>query len=70
MLSTLILWSKSFYTTIGQNPTLYDFLTITPKTYPIGILPSISQQMCETKYYLTYTTTTITVLRGDVASHA
>ena len=29
MLSTLILWSKSFYSSIGQYPTLYDFLAIT-----------------------------------------
>ena len=29
MLSTLILWLKTFYTTIGQYPTLYDFLAIT-----------------------------------------
>ena len=29
LMSTLILWSKTFYTTIGQYPTLYDYLTIT-----------------------------------------
>ena len=28
-MSTLILWLKSFYTTIGQYPTLYDYLDIT-----------------------------------------
>ena len=28
-MSTLLLWWKRFYTTIGQYPTLYDFLTIT-----------------------------------------
>ena len=27
-MSTLILWSKAFYTTIGQYPTLYDYLAI------------------------------------------
>ena len=31
MLSTLLLWLKTFYTTIGQYPDLYDFLAITPK---------------------------------------
>ena len=31
MLSTLILWSKHFYTTMGQYPTLYDFLAIAPE---------------------------------------
>ena len=31
ILSTLILWSKSFYTTIGQSLTLYDFLVIAPE---------------------------------------
>ena len=31
MLLTLILWSRTFYTTIGQYATLYDFLAITPK---------------------------------------
>ena len=30
MLSTLMLWLKTFYPTIGQFPTLYDFLAITP----------------------------------------
>ena len=29
MLSTLMLWSKTIYTTIGQYPTLSDFLAIT-----------------------------------------
>ena len=28
-MSTLLLWLKTFYTTIGQYPTLYDFLAIT-----------------------------------------
>ena len=28
-MGTLILWSKTFYTTIGQYPTLYDYLAIT-----------------------------------------
>ena len=31
MLSTLLLWSKLFYTTIGQYPTLYNFLAIALK---------------------------------------
>ena len=29
IMSTLILWSKTFYTTNGQYPTLYDYLAIT-----------------------------------------
>ena len=29
IMSTLLLWSKKFYTTIGPHPTLYDFLAIT-----------------------------------------
>ena len=28
LMSTLILWSKTFYTTVGQYPTLYDYLAI------------------------------------------
>ena len=28
MLSTLLLWLKTFYTTIGQYPTLYDLMAI------------------------------------------
>ena len=28
LMGTLILWSKTFYTTIGQYPTLYDYLVI------------------------------------------
>ena len=30
-MTTLILWSKTFYTTTGQYPTLYDLLAITRK---------------------------------------
>ena len=30
LMSTLLLWLKTFYATIGQYPTLYDFLAITP----------------------------------------
>ena len=37
-----MLWSKTFYTTIGQNPTLYDFLAIVPK------------EISHWKYYLAY----------------
>ena len=29
ILSTLLLWSKRFFTTIGQYPTLYNVLAIT-----------------------------------------
>ena len=29
LMGTLILWSKTFYTTIGQYPTLYNYLAIT-----------------------------------------
>ena len=29
IMSTLLLWLKNFYTTVCQNPTLYDILTIT-----------------------------------------
>ena len=29
ILNTIILWSKTFYTTIAQYPTLYDFVAIT-----------------------------------------
>ena len=28
LMSALILWSKTFYTTFGQYPTLYDYLAI------------------------------------------
>ena len=42
LLSTLVLWSKSFYTTIGQYPTLYEFLVISPK------------EISCSKYYLAY----------------
>ena len=31
LMSTLILWSKTFYTTIGRYPTLYNYLAITRK---------------------------------------
>ena len=42
MLSTLIQWSRTFYTTIGQYPTLYDFLAIAP------------EEISCWKYYLVY----------------
>ena len=42
MLSTPSLWSKTFYTTIGQYPTLYNFLAIVPK------------EISHWKYYLMY----------------
>ena len=42
MLSTVILRLKTFYTTFGQYPTLYDFLAITPK------------EVSHWKYYLAY----------------
>ena len=29
IVSTLLLWLKTYYTTIGQYPTLYNFLAIT-----------------------------------------
>ena len=32
IMSTLLLWSKRFYTTIGQYPTPYNFLTLHEKT--------------------------------------
>ena len=41
-MSTLLLWLKIFYTTIGQYPTLYDFLAITP------------EDIAHLNYYLTY----------------
>ena len=42
MLTTLILWSTIFFTTIWQYPTLYDFLAITPEDISCW------------EYYLTY----------------
>ena len=70
VMSTLILWLKTFYTTIGQYPTLYDYLAImredlirweyhldNPNT---SVNPII---------FLIYTNTPTCVLRGGVASH-
>ena len=42
ILRTLLLWLKTFYTTISQYPTLYNFLAITP------------EEICHAQYYLTY----------------
>ena len=42
MLSTLILWSKTFYTTTGQYPTPHDLFAITP------------EEISCWKYYLAY----------------
>ena len=42
----------------------------TQRKITLELLPNVSQQMCETENFMTYTTTTITVLWGDVASHA
>ena len=71
IMSTLLSWSNRFYTTIGQYPTLYDFLAITPEDIThLNLLPNVSQQMWETENCLTYSTTTTCVLGGGVASHA
>ena len=70
-MSTLLSWSNRFYTTIGQYPTLYDFLAITPEDIThLNLLPNVSQQMWETENCLTYSTTTTCVLGGGVASRA
>ena len=47
ILSTLLLWAKTFYTTISQYPTLYDFLAIAHK------------EISHWKYYLTYPNTCV-----------
>ena len=67
-MSTLLLWSKYFYTTIGPYSTLYDFLAITPKDIPHLDYYQTSQQMFETKTFLTYSITTTCVL-GEVSHH-
>ena len=70
ILSTLLLWSKSLYTTIGQYPTLYDFLAIAPEeishwnyylTYPNKFAKPKNSDL---HYYYHHCTL------GDVASHA
>ena len=68
MLSTLILWSKTLYTTSGQYPTLYDFLAITQDELFLweNHLDNPNACMGETKTFLTYTPTSTLVLRGDV----
>ena len=47
--SALILWLKTFYTTIGQYPTIYDFLAIAPEDMSHWKYYLASQQVCETK---------------------
>ena len=69
MLSTLILWSKTFYTTIGQYPTLNDFLAIAPKeNISLELLPNVSQQMCQIQYFPTYMTTPLLYV-GEMSQH-
>ena len=65
----LILWSKTFYTTIGQYPTLYNFLAITREDlirweYHLDN-PNTSEN--PKKFYIN---TFTSVLWGDVTSHA
>ena len=70
LMSTLILWLKTFYTTIGQYPTLYDYLAIMREDlicweYHLDN-PNTSVNLI---IFLIYTTTPTCVLRGGVASH-
>ena len=71
IMSTLLLWSKRFYTTIGQHPTLYNFLAITQEDliqweYHLDN-PNMSVNL---KFFLINTTTPTTVLWRGVTSHA
>ena len=68
-MSTLLLWLKNFYTTIGQYPTLYDFLSIAPEDIT-HLNHCLVYPMCETESFLTYSTTTTGVLGGGVSLHA
>ena len=68
VLITLILWSK-LSTLLLANILPYTISGPShPKKYLIGI--NVSQQMFNHENFLTYTTTTTTVLSGDVTSHA
>ena len=58
---------ENFYNTIGQYPLFFGHHT--QRNITLELLPNASQQMCETNIFLTHTTTTTTVLWGDVASH-
>ena len=70
MLNTLILWSKHFYTTIGQYPTLYDFLAITQDELILWEYHLDNPSLCaKLKFsYLHHHHHHCT--QGDVASHA
>ena len=63
ILSTLLLWMKNFlhhYSSIS-----YPILFLghhTQRKITLELLPNVSQQMSETENFMTYTTTTITVL--------
>ena len=67
MLTTLILWLKSFYNTIGQYPTLCNFLAIAPEEISHWNYYLMYHNNCvKPNIFLTYAITTTTVLMGDV----
>ena len=71
IMSTLLLWSKTFYTTIGKYPTLYDFLAITREDqihWEYHLDNPISS--VNPRIFSIYTTTPSIVLWGGVTSHA
>ena len=69
LMITLILWSKTFYTTIGQYPTLY-YLAITREDLICWEYHLDNPNTRVNQNFLIYTTISTCVLGGGVASHA
>ena len=70
IMSTLILWSKTFYTTIGQYPTLYDYLAIMREDLICWEYHLDNPNTSVNPIFSLYTTISTCVLGGGVASHA
>ena len=79
MLSTLILWLETFYTSIGQYPSLYNFLAIAPEDiscweYYLGYpnkcaKPNIFQPTVLPAPLYQWTTSVDPPKSGDVSHH-
>ena len=68
-MSTLILWSKTFHTTSGQYPTLYNYLAITQEELICWVYHLDNPNTSVNPKFLIYTTISTFVLGGGVASH-
>ena len=68
-MSTLILWLKTFYTTIGQYPTLYNYLAIMQEDLICREYHLDNPNTSVNPNFSIYINTSTSILCGGVASH-